>query len=130
MLMTAVTGIDDRNRRIHRSHPGSAFLIVTHGNDVGIAAHYPDSIRYGFALAHRGAGCGGEALHLAAQTEHSRLKAQAGTGTGLIEQGSQDLAAAAFRIGSGVPDDVVSQVQNPVDLSYTQVGGINQMTHR
>ena len=35
-----------------------------------------------------------------------------------------------FCIGRGVPDDVVSQVQNPVDLSYTQVGGINQMTHR
>ena len=63
------------------------------------------------------------------ETEHSRLKAQAGTGAGLIEQGGQDLAATGFCIGGRVPDDVVSQVQYPVDFGYAQVGGINKMTH-
>ena len=129
VLVPAVPGVDHRHRREHRGHPRGALLVVAHGDDVGIAAHHPDGVGHGFALAHRRGACRGEALHAAAEPQHRRLEGQPGAGARLIEQRGQNLPLAAVAIGGRVADDVVGQVQHPVDLGYAQVGGIDEMTH-
>ena len=51
----------------------------------------------------------GEAQHLAAETEHRGLKAQARAGRGLKEERCQDFAVALVCVGLGVVDDVIGR---------------------
>ena len=67
MLVTAITGIDDRNGRVTCRNHRSAFLGMAHGTDVCKAGDNADRIGYAFSLCgRRGVGIG--------KSEHASTK--------------------------------------------------------
>ena len=46
MVMSAISGVNNRHRGIHGSAKRSAFLGMAHCNDICIAAYHPGSIGY------------------------------------------------------------------------------------
>ena len=65
-------------------------------------------------------------MDLTAQAEHGGLKAQAGAGRGLEEQGGQDLPVALVGVGGGVFDDVRGLGDELVDLLGGVLQNVNQ----
>ena len=122
MVVTAVTGVDDRDTGLPGGHQGRTLLGVTHGDDVGVAAHGLDRVGDAFALGGGAVGGGGEADDVAAQLVHGRLKAQAGACRGLKEQGGQLFAVADLGILGGIGDDVLGGGDKLLNLSLGQVG--------
>ena len=129
VLVTAVTGVDHRNAGVTGSTQRCALLGVAHGNDIGIAGHHPDSVGYALALGGAGHVLAGEAQHMAAQVQHSRLKGQAGAGGRLVEQGSQFFVVGHLLIGSRVGADTVGKIKQLRDLLLGEIQRIDQMTH-
>ena len=121
VVVAAVARVDDGNLRVHGSDQRRAFLRVAHGNDVGIAAHGAHRVGNALALGGGRAACGPEAQHLATETEHRRLKAQARAGRGLKEERCEDLAVALVCVGLGVGDDVIGRGDHFVDLLGAQL---------
>ena len=50
MLMTTVTGVDNRNRRSHRSYERSTFFRMTHSTDICITGNDTNRIGNTFAF--------------------------------------------------------------------------------
>lgn len=50
MLMTTVTGVDNRNRRSHRSYERSTFFWMTHSTDISITGNNTNCIGNTFAF--------------------------------------------------------------------------------
>ena len=50
MLMSAVTGVDDRDGRVLTGYHGRTFLWMSHRTDVCIAGNHADGVGYAFAL--------------------------------------------------------------------------------
>ena len=129
VAVAAVPGVDEGHGQLAGGGHGRALLGVAHGNDVGVTGHGAHRVGNALPLG-GGAGLGfGEAQHAAAQLQHGRLEAQAGAGAGLKEQGSQFLALHHVGVLGAVGDDVVRQIQNPVDLVNGQVGNVDEVTH-
>ena len=118
VVVAAVTGIDDGNGGIHGCHQRCTLLGVAHGNDIGKAADGLCGVGHALALGGRGTGGIGEAQDLAAQFVHSRLKAQAGTGGGLVKQGCQLLIAALLPIVFRMLDDILRHSDELIDLFH------------
>ena len=129
VVMTAVTGIDDGHGRVHGSNHRRPFFGMTHGDDVCIAAYHAYSIRNAFPFGCRAAVCFGKAQHTAAQFQHSRFKAQAGSGRGFKKEGSQFFSAACVAVFIGIGDDVTSGGNQFVNFLDSQVCNINQISH-
>ncbi len=116
VVVPAVTGVDDRDARMHRGHGGRALLGVAHGDDVRIAAHRADGVCHALPLG-SGAGSGfREAQHLPAQLVHRRFKAEARARGRLEKQGGQLLVPADVPVFVRVPDDVLGGQNELIDL--------------
>ena len=75
MLMTAITGIDHRDRRVAGSNHGCSLLGMAHGTDICKAGDHADRIGNTFTLrGRRGTGIG-KSDHTAAKVQHGRFKA-------------------------------------------------------
>src|SRR5699024_6540161 len=121
VLMTAVTGVDDRDGGVMRGTSGSAFLGMTHCGDVCIARNNANGVGNRFTLGSRGRIRARETEYRTAEVEHSSLEGQAGTGRRLIEQGSQLLACADLLILGRVSDDAVCEREQVLRLLYGKV---------
>ena len=98
MLMSAVTGIDDGNAGIHGGTQGSTFLWMAHSTDVCITADNADGIGNTFTFGCRTGIRAGKTEDTSAEVEHGSFKTQSGTGTGLVEKGSEFFVAAYLPI--------------------------------
>ena len=128
VVVATITGVDDGHLGHLSGGKGRALLGVAHGDDVGVAADGVDGVAHGLALG-GGAGVGGrEAQHAAAQCQHGGLKAQAGAGGGLEEQGGQLLVGAGVLVLGGVCNDVLGGGDQLVDLLHGQVDNINEIS--
>ena len=129
MVVASVTGIDDRDSGPAGGHHRRALLGVAHGNDVGIAAHGLDGIGKAFSLGGGGGACLGEAQNLAAQPEHSGLKAQPGPGGGFKEQSSQQFAAAGILVFSGICHDILGGDKQLLNFLFGEVCDVHEIFH-
>jgi hypothetical protein len=85
---------------------------VTHSNDIGKRAYYPDGVGYRFAFAYATALGIGETEYITTQFHHSRSETEAGTGTRLVEECSEFLAVARFGVHGFVIDDIQCAVDD------------------
>ena len=129
VVVTAVARVDDGDLGVHGGDQRRALLGVTHGDDVSIAADGAHRVGNALALGGGRTAGGREAQHLAAETEHRGLKAQARAGRGLKEERCEDLAVALVCVGVGVVDDVVGRGDHIVDLLGGQLQNVDQMLH-
>ena len=129
MEMTAVTGVDDGNGGITGCHIGCTLFGMAHSDNIGIAAD--DFGGVGNALALGGGGGAGfaESDDAATQLQHSRLKAQAGTGGGFKEQGSQLLVGALVLVGFGIGYDITGSGDKIIQLFNGKIQNIDQTSH-
>ena len=128
VVVAAVACVDDRNFRLHGCNARCTLLGMAHGDYVGVAADGADGIRNALALCGRGAGCLREAENHAAELVHRSLKAEAGAGGRLIEQGRKLLAAALFGVLGRVCDYVVCLIDKLLYFGSRKVKNIIQMS--
>ena len=129
MVVSAVTCVDDGHACTAGSNNGSAFLGMTHDDDVSVAADGLNGVRQALTLSGGGRTGLGEADDGAAQALHSSLEAQSGTGGGLKEQGSQQLVVAGVLVLFGVCDNVLGGGDQLVDLLQGEVSNVHQISH-
>ena len=128
MVMSSVTGIDDRNARMLRSHIRGAFLRMTHCHDIRVAGDDAGGIRDGFTLG-CGAGIRGLESHDAsAETEHGGFKGKAGPGTGLVKAGRKLFSVAHMCVGLRPLLDVIGEIQERDDLFHGEIERIQQVS--
>ena len=129
VVVTAVTGIDDRDAGSPGGNVGRALLGVPHGDDIGVAADHPGGIGHALALGGGGGTGLAEAQHRTAQLHHSRFKAQSGTGGRLEKQGRQLLVGAFIPVGFRMGNDVLGGGDQLVQFFYTQFQNAVQTSH-
>jgi len=127
VVVAAVPGVDDRDGHVLRRHPGRALLEVPHGDDVREAFHGLGRVGHALALGHGAAAGVGKADDLAAQLQHGGFKAQPRAGRGLVKEGGELFAAAFFRVGVGVCDDVFRGADERVNVLAAQVEDVQQI---
>src|SRR5450756_216077 len=69
----------------------------------------------------------GEADHVAAETEHGSLKAETGTSGGFVEECCENGRVTQVIEVSGRLNDLVSEVENLVELPRTEVRRVKQV---
>ena len=130
VLMAAVACIDDRNGGVHRGDHRRTLFRMTHGGDVRKAADDADGVGDAFALGGGGRIGRGKADDAAAQLQHGRLKAQAGAGAWLIEQGRELFALADCGVFVRMLDDVVADRKQLINFLNGEIHRIDKMTHK
>ena len=97
--------------------------------DVGVAGKDLCGVCHALALGGGGGVGRGEAQHAAAQLQHGGLKAQSGTGGGLIEKGCQLFVFAAVPVFFRVGRNVLGGGDELVQLLYGKVQDAVQTSH-
>ena len=129
MVVHPVSGVDNGYGGIPGGHEGRAVLGVANGHDVGVAGDDFRGICHALALGGGGGVGRGEAQHAAAQLQHGGLKAQSGTGGGLIEKGCQLFVFAAVPIFFRVGRNVLGGGDELVQLLYGKVQDAVKTSH-
>ena len=102
---------------------------MTHGHNICVAGDHLGGIRHALTLG------GGRRTGLtetddaAAQLPHGSLKAQAGAGGRLEEEGCQLLALAGLSVLIGIGDNVAGGVQQLLQLLNGKINNIDQTSH-
>ena len=130
MGVTAVTGIDDRHLGYFRCCERSSFDVVSDGNDVCEAAHYPHCILHGFTLADRRVSGVREAQNVASKLHHCRGETEPCPCTWLVEKGGEFLAFHSGSIILGMRNDFLGKSNYIIGLNQSEIGRVNQVFHR
>ena len=120
----AVTSVDDGDAEVlgrAGRHERSAFLGVTHRDDVDEIGHGFHGVGDGFALGHGGQLGAGETNHMAAEPEHRRFEAQTRARAGLIKKGGQHPAVAGMRHLMTMRFDVLRFMEQIDNLGCRQI---------
>jgi hypothetical protein len=125
--VAAVARVDDRNGRVLTGDARCSLLGVTHDDDVSVAGHRTDGVGDALALGDRAGRRFGEADHVAAEAEHGGLKAETGAGGGFVEECCEDGGVTEVIELSGRLNDLVSEVENLVELPRTEVRRVKQV---
>ena len=129
MIMSAVTRIYNRHRSAACSHIRSAFLRVSHGYDVCVAAHRPCCVPHAFALGSGGALSLRKSEDITAKLHHGSLKAEPRPCGGLEEQCCQLLTPAFFTVFIRVVYYVAGNFDKFIYLLNGKVQYIDQASH-
>ena len=129
MEVTAVTCVDDRHGGNLCRNVGSAFLGMTHSDDIGISAYHADGIRNAFALGRRAARRIGEAENVTAEAHHSGGEAESGSRGRLEEERAENLALAGFRVFRGIFNNIFCGRDHLVDFRSGKFKNVNQTSH-
>ena len=129
VLVTAVTGIDDRDAGVAGSAERRTLFGMAHCHDISIAGDHTDGICNAFSFGSAADGLAREAQHMTAQVQHGRLKGKAGAGRRLIEQGGELFVSRNVLVSGRVGADAVGQIQQRGDLFLAEIQGIDEMAH-
>ena len=130
MGVTAVTCIDNRHPGYFCRSERSSFDVVSDGNDVCEAAHYPHCILHSFTLADGRISWVRKAQDVAPEFHHSRGETEPCPCAGFIEKGSELLALHSGSIILGMRNDFLGKCNDIIGLFKGEIGRVNQMFHR
>ena len=127
--VAAVPRVDHGYGGVHGGHPGRSLLRMAHGDNIRVAADGLHRVRHALPLRHGAGVRPGHGDHVSAQLVHGRLKAQAGPGAGLKEEGRQFFPPAGLRVIVRVSDDILRPVHQRVQLLQGKIRNINHTSH-
>ena len=123
--MSAVAGVDDRNRRNGAGYHRSAFFVMTHSTDISVTGNHTNRIGNTFPLGCGTAGRGRKTENAASKIDHGSFKTETGSCAWFIEQSGKFFAVARVRVFLRMVFNVDSQIQKLVELFDTEI----QRTH-
>ena len=129
MVVSAVTGVYDRDACGSRRNQRRAFLGMAHGDDVGIAANRADSICHALAFGCRTAVGGRKADNVAAQFIHGSFKAESCARGRFEEQRGELFTVAAFGIFGRIRNDIQRTVDELLQLIGGELHDVDQIVH-
>ena len=121
MLMTAVAGIDDRNGSVVSGNRSSALLRMTDDHDIGKTGDDARRIGYGFALRCRRGLSARKAHRASPEIQHGSLMGKTGSRRRLVEAGRHFFALAGMCVFFRVQTNVVSTVEELLELLHGKV---------
>ncbi len=129
MLMSTITGVDDRNAGMCGSNHRSTFFWMTHGADVCKAGNDADRIGNAFSFGCGRGTCIGKTDDLSAQIDHGAFKAQSGSGTWFVEAGCKLLSVAPVCVFLWIFFDVCSQIEKLLKFICRKIQWTHYMSH-
>ena len=121
MLMSSVSGVDNRDSGLLGGNKSGALFGMTHSADVSIAGNHSYGVGNALALGSGAGVCRRKAQYASAKIEHRCFKAQTGSGTWLIKQGGQFFAVADMSILGQILLNVSCQRQKAVDFFHREI---------
>ena len=126
--MSAVTGIDERNRCVFCRYNRCTFLRMPHGNDIRIVGNGFNRIGYAFSLGCRRTRCPCETEDGTAELQHSRLKGKSGSCRRFKKQSRQLLMFASLPVVFGLCFNLIRQSHQLINFLNTQIQNVNDTT--
>ena len=126
--MSSVSGIDERNRCMIRSHNRCPLLRMSHGNDIRIVGNSLNRIGYTLSLCSGRARSSCETEDGTAKLQHSRLKRKSGSCGRFKEQSRQLLMFASLPVVFGLCFNLIRQSHQLINFLNTQIQNVNDTT--
>ena len=129
VAVTAVAGVDHRNRRVVGRNERRSLFRVAHGNDIGVAAHSLCRIGHAFTLCNGRGVAAGNGQHIAAEFIHRGFKAQPCARGRFKKERCQFLVRTGMLILFGIVDDILRHFEQLIEFFHGKIENIDDRSH-